>query len=225
MLPVQQTLGFFWKGTRILEHWALKAPNSRSLLVWALKAPNSRSLLVFGIFLKRDPDFGTLGSESSEFQVPFGFWDFFWKGTFFQKNPKKIPKTKRGLEFGAFRAQCSKIRVPFQKNPTNQKGPGIRSFQSPIFQNPGPFSKKSQKPKGTWNSELSEPNVPKSGSLFKKIPKTKRDLEFQAFSAKYCKIQVPFQSWLRVFFVVVKGVFCSGLRARKREVKDKPLQG
>ena len=103
---------FFWKGTRILEHWALKAPNSRSLLV-------------FGIFLKRDPDFGD-----------FGLWK---------------------------------------------------------FQNPGPFSKKSQKPKGTWNSELSEPNVPKSGSLFKKIPKTKRDLEFGAFRAQCSKIRVPFQ--------------------------------
>ena len=60
-------LGFFWKGTRILVYWALKA--------W-----NSGSLLVFGISLKRDPDFGILGTESSEFQVPFGFWDFFEKG-------------------------------------------------------------------------------------------------------------------------------------------------
>ena len=125
---------------------------------------------------------GTWNSEFSEPNVPKS-------GSLF----KKIPKTKRDLEFGAFRAQCSKIRVPFQKNLKNQKGPGIRSFQRPMFQNPGPFSKKSRKPKGTWNSELSETNVPKSGSLFKKIPKTKRDLEFGAFRDQCSKIRVPFQ--------------------------------
>ena len=103
---------------------------------------------------------------------------------------KKISKMKKDPEFkisdpGPFSKRSQKpkgtwnseLLVPnipksgslFKKISKNQKGPRIQNFQCPIFQNPGPFSKKSQKPKGTWNSELSVPNIPKSGSLSKKI--------------------------------------------------------
>ena len=129
------------------------------------------------IFWKRDPDFGILGTESSEFQVPFGFWVFFEKGPGFWN----IGHWKHGILgpswFLFFFEKGPGIGRPIFQNPgpfskknKNQKGPRIPCFQCPIFQNPGPFSKKKQKPRGTQNSML---------------------------SAQYSKIRVPFQKKLK----------------------------